>query len=173
MPQALDATVEAAPACAVGGARPLTAGEVALARSVFGDAIDLSHVSIRRRRFFPFQPRNVAMTPRGHIHFHPHARAYCDDFAHASLDAQGLFIHELVHAWQAQQRGQWWLVLMRHPWCRYDYALRPGWRLERYGIEQQAEIVKHAFLLRRGVKLRGVGDASPYETLVRFPGADR
>ncbi len=54
---------------------------------------------------------------------------------------------------------------------RYDYSLKPGWSLERYGIEQQAEIVRHAFLLRNGWKLAGVSDAAAYDVLVRFPGA--
>ena len=138
---------------------------------MFGDAIDLSKVTIRRRKWFLFQPPEVAMAPRGHVHFHPEASAYCDDFSTASLGRQALLIHEMTHVWQAQQRGTWWLVLMRHPWCRYDYALRPGWKLERYGIEQQAEIVMHAFLLRQGVRLRGVGDAAAYDELVAFPGA--
>ena len=140
---------------------------------MFGDAIDLAEVTIRRAKFFPFQPPGVAMAPRGHIHFHPKASAYCDDFASASLDQQALLIHEMTHVWQAQKNGTWWLVAMRHPWCRYDYALRPGWALERYGIEQQAEIVMHAFLLRQGVRLRGVESAASYEQLVRFPGAER
>ena len=151
--------------------RSLATGELALVRSMFGDAIDLSRVTIRRRRWFPLQPREIAMAPRGHVHFHPRASAYCDDFAAAPLHRQALLIHEMTHVWQAQARGTWWLVLMRHPWCRYDYALRPGWPLERYGIEQQAEIVKHAFLLRRGAKVRGVGDAAAYDELVDFPGA--
>ena len=111
------------------------------------------------------------MAPRGHLHFHPKGEDYCDDFAEASLDRQGLFIHEMVHVWQAQQRGRWYLVLNRMPWARYDYALKPGWPLERYGIEQQAEIVRHAFLLRRGRKLTGVGDPAAYDLLVNFPGA--
>ena len=153
--------------------RSLTTGELALVRSMFGDAIDLSRVTIRRRRWFPLQPREIAMAPRGHVHFHPRASAYCDDFAAAPLHRQALLIHEMTHVWQAQARGTWWLVLMRHPWCRYDYALRPGWPLERYGIEQQAEIVKHAFLLRRGAKVRGVGDPATYDELVDFPGAAR
>ena len=140
---------------------------------MFGDAIDLSKVTIRRRKFFPFQPPEVAMAPRGHIHFHPKASAYCDDFATASLGQQALLIHEMTHVWQAQKNGKWWLVLMRHPWCRYDYALRPGWPLARYGIEQQAEIVMHAFLLRQGAKVRGVADAAAYDELVKFPGAKR
>ncbi len=60
-----------------------------------------------------------------------------------------------THVWQAQTRGKWWLPLMRHPFCRYDYSIAPGKPFERYGIEQQAEIVRHAFLLRRGVAVAG------------------
>jgi hypothetical protein len=138
---------------------------------VFGAAIDYAQVRIRRRKFFPFQPRQIAMAPRGHLHFHPLADAYCDDFALAPAHRQGLFIHELTHVWQTQTRGEWYLVLHRHPWCRYDYSLKPGWRLERYGIEQQAEIVRHAFLLRRGARVPGIGDPAAYDLLVDFPGA--
>ena len=91
------------------------------------------------------------MAPCGHLHFHPRSPLYLDDFSKGSPGLQGLFIHEMVHVWQTQNRGRWYLPLMRHPFCRYDYALRPGWSLERYGIEQQAEIVRHAFLLARGI----------------------
>ena len=77
----------------------------------------------------------------------------------------------MTHIWQTQSKGEWYLPLRRHPWCRYDYALKPGRPLEHYGIEQQAEIVKHAFLLRRGITLAGVADAAAYDLLVRFPGA--
>lgn len=155
-------------ACPVGGERPLTAGEVALAASVFGEAIDYAPVRIKRRKFFPLQPRKVTMAPMGHLHFHPDAHHYCEDFATASLSLQAHFIHEMVHVWQAQTRGRWYLVLRRHPWCRYDYALKPGWSLERYGIEQQAEIVKHAFLLRRGAKVAGVADPAVYAAILPF-----
>ena len=108
------------------------------------------------------------MAPTGHLHFHPHSPRYCDDFSAADISLQGLFIHEMTHVWQAQTRGRWYLPLLRHPFCRYDYALRPGWPLARYGIEQQAEIVRHAFLLRNGWRVAGVGDAGAYELLVRF-----
>ena len=146
----------------------MSAGEQALARSVFGTAIDLSQVTIRRRRFFPFQPRQVAMAPRGHIHFNPAGTLYCDDFAAASLAHRALFVHEMTHVWQAQTRGSWWLVFMRHPWCRYHYALRPGWPLVRYGIEQQAEIVKHTFLLRHGARIGGAPPPASYEAILPF-----
>lgn len=117
------------------------------------------------------QPRNVTMAPRGHIHFHPASRAYCDDFSQAPLIQQGHFVHEMTHVWQTQTLGKWYLLLHRHPWCRYDYSLKPGWPLARYGIEQQAEIIHHAFLLRNGMKLSGVTDASAYDLLVNFPEA--
>lgn len=111
------------------------------------------------------------MAPQGHIHFHPRSSVYCDDFAVADLGRQGLFIHEMTHVWQVQTRGRFHLLLRRHPFCRYDYSLKPGWPLTRYGIEQQAEIVRHAFLLRRGVTLPGVADPAAYDRLVDFTGA--
>lgn len=109
------------------------------------------------------------MAPCGHLHFHPRSANYSDDFAATDLGLQGHFIHEMTHVWQAQRLGRWYLPLRRHPFCRYGYSLKPGWPLERYGIEQQAEIVRHAFLLRSGVKLAGVADASAYDLLVNFP----
>jgi len=138
-----------------GGERPLTPGEAEMVRQAFGDAIALAPVRLRRRRFFPFQPRATVMAPMGHIHFHPAGPHWRDDFAAASLPMQALFIHEMVHVWQAQQRGRWWLPLMRHPFCRYDYTFVPGKPFEQYGIEQQAELVRHAFLASRGLPVKG------------------
>jgi len=112
------------------------------------------------------------MAPRGHLHFHPLSKNYCEDFSREPLSLQGFFIHEMTHVWQAQSRGKWYLVTHRMPWARYHYSLVPGWPLTRYGIEQQAEIVKHAFLLRKGARIAGVGDKSAYDLLVNFPGAE-
>lgn len=120
----------------------------------------------------PFQPRKVVMAPRGHIHFHPDGDSYCEDFSAQNLQRQGLFIHEMVHVWQAQVKGSWWLVLNRMPWTPYHYSLKPGWPLERYEIEQQAEIVKHAFWLRNGVSVPGAGNLEAYRLLVNFLGTD-
>lgn len=108
------------------------------------------------------------MAPMGHLHFHPGSDSYCDDFADADLNLQGHFIHEMVHVWQAQTKGQWYLVLRRHPFCRYDYALKPGWELERYGLEQQAEIVRHAFLLSQGALVVGAPTLTTYQQILPF-----
>lgn len=146
--------------------RPLTANEAALARSVFGDAIYYSPVTLNRRRWFPFQPRGVAMSPDGHLWFHPMGDLWRDDYALASLDLQGLFVHEMTHVWQ-HQRGVW-LPLARHPFCRYRYRLTPGWPLHRYGLEQQAEIVRHAWLLRKDQVVPGAPPLAQYESVLPF-----
>lgn len=146
--------------------RPLTAAEIDLARFMFGDAVDYARVRVRNRKWIFFQPRRTTMAPMGHIHFHPGGGLYRDDFGDAPLAAQGLFIHEMVHVWQ-HQRGIF-LPIRRHPFCRYDYRLIPGQRFEAYGIEQQAEIVTHAFLLRQGVELPDAASLAEYEKLLPF-----
>ena len=148
--------------------RPLTPGEIALSRPVFGDAIDYTAARVANRKWAFFQPRNVTMAPTGCIHFHPQGGLYRDDFATASLPLQALFIHEMTHIWQAQTKGRFWLVLMRHPFCRYDYRFDPERSFGDYGIEQQAELVRHLFLHQKGAPPQG---APPYEALrkvVRF-----
>lgn len=149
--------------------RALTEAETALAASVFGRAIDYGRVRVHARKWWIFQPRRVTMAPDGQLWFHPSGGLYCDCFAARDHAAQGLFIHEMTHVWQ-HQRGIF-LPLARHPFCRYSYSLKPGWPLDRYGIEQQAEIVRHAFLLRRGVAVPGAPPLAQYESILPFVGS--
>ena len=130
--------------------RALTDGEIALARSMFGNSIDYGRVRLVRRKWWPFQPRGIVMAPTGNIHFHPADTRWSEDFSNEPLSSQGLFIHEMTHVWQTQRRGRFYLPLMRHPFCRYAYQLREGWAFDCYGLEQQAEIVRHRFLADRG-----------------------
>lgn len=152
-----------------GGERPLTCGEVALVDAVFGAAVAPAPVRLRRRRFFPLHPRGTVMAPMGHIHFHPAGPHWQEDFAHAPPGAQALFIHEMVHVWQAQTRGRWWLPLMRHPFCRYEYRFVPGKPFTAYGIEQQAELVAHAFLASRGAPVMNAPPLPDLLAVVPFP----
>jgi hypothetical protein len=138
--------------------RSLTEGEIALARSMFGDAIDYDRVRLVRGKWWPFQHKGIVMAPTGNIHFHPDDPRLVDDFSMAPLELQGLFVHELTHVWQAQTRGRFYLPLMRHPFCRYAYDVVPGRPFGRYGLEQQAEIVRHAFLTKHGVRLAAAPD---------------
>ena len=130
--------------------RRLTPGEIALAQSVFGDAIDYSKVRLLKGKWWPLQSRRSAMAPTGDIWFHPDGGGWSEDFARETLSRQGFFIHELTHVWQTQKAGRFYLPLMRHPFCRYDYRLEPGKPFERYGLEQQAEIIRHRFLADHG-----------------------
>jgi hypothetical protein len=148
------------------GARPLTPGETDLARSMFGESVDYAPVRIVLGKWAFFQPKDVVMSPRGSIHFHPHGTAYRDDFSHADLGTQGLFIHEMTHVWQHQSGI--FLPLQRVPWARYDYAVKPGWRLKQYGLEQQAEIVRHAFLIGLGATFAGAPPLSQLRTILPF-----
>lgn len=126
--------------------RRLTRGEVVIAQSIFGSALQLDPIRLHRAKWWPFQPRNYVMAPKGAIWFHPEGPLWRDDFATAPVRLQALFVHELAHIWQ-YQRGIW-LLLKRHPFCRYNYRIEPGRPLECYGIEQQAMIIEHAFLAR-------------------------
>ena len=152
----------------MGAERPLTPGEVALVREVFGSAVDPARVMIRRRKWFVFHPRNVTMAPTGHLHFHPGGENYCDDFSEASPASQGHFIHEMTHVWQSQTRGRWYVPLLGAVQRKYGYTLKPGKPLTSYGIEQQAEIVAHAFMLRRGWKAAGNAALEALEALLPF-----
>ena len=141
--------------------RSLTAGEIALARSMFGDAIDYARVGIANHKWIFFQPRRTTMAPMGNIHFHPKGGGWSDDFSAEPLARQAFFIHEMTHVWQTQAKGRFYLLLMRHPFSRYLYSLKPGKPFNRYGIEQQAELVTHRFLADRGVRI----DAPPHDLL--------
>ena len=96
------------------------------------------------------------MAPMGNIYFHPEGGGWSEDFANEPVRRQAFFIHEMVHVWQAQAKGRFYLLLMRHPFSRYDYLLTPGKPFNRYGIEQQAEIVAHRFLADHGARVAQV-----------------
>jgi hypothetical protein len=149
-------------------ARPLTDAERKLVRTMFGDAIDPAPVRVRRAKWWPFHPRDAVMAPDGDIWCHPQGPLYRDCYASTPLRMQALFVHEMTHVWQAQHGGRWYLPLIRHPFCRYVYTLRPGKPFARYGIEQQAEIVADAFLLRHGVNRAGKPPLAAYEAILPF-----
>ncbi len=60
--------------------RKLTSGEIALARTVFGNRVDYEKVKMHHGSYLPFnaQGANTAMTPHGEIYF---INQYRDDFS--------------------------------------------------------------------------------------------
>jgi hypothetical protein len=126
--------------------RPLTAGEIALARPVFGEEIAYSRVRVVQLGGAPWG----AMVPvRDQILFGRWRAAR--DFSDVEAGEQGWFIHELAHCWQAA-RG---VVLAAAKLSAigasaYRLRLKPGASFRAYNIEQQAEIARFVFHARRG-----------------------
>ena len=145
--------------------RSLTAGEIALAQVMFQQAIDYAAVSLVFDSWWQKRSK-TALAPNGNVYFPRHAR--CEDFSLAAPHLQVWFMHEMTHVWQAQTRGRWYLVLMRHPFATYDYSLKPGWPLHRYGLEQQAEIVRHYWLLTQGRIIGGAPGIDAYRAILPF-----
>lgn len=129
-------------------ARSLTSGEIAMAATIFRDAIDYAAVRIYARPYLwcGLQPKNVAMAPDGHIYFHP--TTYLDDFSTANGRIRRWFIHEMTHVWQFQLgypvkwRGAIRIGL------DYRYALSADRRLGNYNMEAQGELLADYFSLK-------------------------
>jgi type VI secretion system secreted protein VgrG len=82
--------------------RPLTAGEIAMARLVFKDSINYSTVRIHNEEYLPFdlQDDRTAMTPNGSMYFNP--KKFISDFSLEDEQGKIWFMHEMVHVWQYQ-----------------------------------------------------------------------
>ncbi|MBB3106563.1 hypothetical protein FHS24_001064 [Psychrobacter luti] len=136
--------------------RQLTEGEIALARSVFGDCLKLDDVQLKTAWWVL---KHYAVSPNGNIYFHP--VDWVKDFSQCSLGKQSWLIHELTHVWQLQQglkvvRG----AIMNR---RYEYVFEAGKSFFNYGIEQQARMVQDYFVRRHHGH-----DCRDFETCVPF-----
>lgn len=108
------------------------------------------------------------MAPDGALWFHPDSPDWREDFSRESLGLKAFVIHELTHVWQHQRGVN--LILKRLPLARYRYLpLKAGKRFRDYGIEQQAEIVRHAFMLREGGSVTGAPALNAYAALIPLP----
>ena len=138
--------------------RPLTSGEIKLARSVFGDSIDYGTVRVSPEKFggMDFLPEGTAMAPNGNL-FMP--GCYCNDYSAKDFHTQSLFIHEMTHVWQYQNKVLAPIVEaaklnVKYKFnynAAYAYALDAKKDLLDYNMEQQASIVQDYFLLKNNV----------------------
>ncbi len=130
--------------------RALSAGELAIGRSMFGEAIDWRGVRVMQAPPLAF----AAMVPFGKTIVFARWRA-ARDFASAPLDEQGWFVHELAHVWQAARGRVLALAKLGAIGAKaYAYKPRMAATLSDYNIESQAEIARHMFLARVG-RLQG------------------
>ena len=128
-----------------GAVRRLTDGEIALAASVFGDALSPDRVRIFA---LPVWPRAFVAGPS--LIAWPCGSALLD-FSVADLSVQAVLVHELTHVWQAQAGLNLLLAKLRagdRP-AAYDYVSAEGVRFADLNIEQQAMVMQDAFLASR------------------------
>ncbi len=136
--------------------RALTDGEIALARSVFGDRIELAAIRLvrlpafLRRAFVPgrFAGRSWIFWPAG---------SWGEDLSQGPLRRRATLVHELVHVWQAQQGINLLIGKLRAGDGPKAYAYRcdadVAW--DGLNIEQQASVVEHRYLLAQGATVPG------------------
>lgn len=127
--------------------RYMTAGEVAMSRQVFKDAVNYCTVIVHKHGyFFGRNSERTAVTPNGQIYFNK--EDYQEDFSVAYGWQKRWFIHEMVHVWQ-YQLGYWVKVAGLFSWAvSYESVLAPDKRLSDYGMEQQGDIIADYFALK-------------------------
>ncbi len=131
---------------------------------MFGDALDLTPIRILacppgwNRAFVAGRwfGRDWVVYP---------AKEALADFAAAPLAAQATFVHELTHVHQAQTGVNLLFAKLKAGDDRaaYAYHLHGERPWDALNIEQQATLVEHLFLSRRGI-----GTPWPAETLARL-----
>jgi hypothetical protein len=164
---ATEATAAAPASTAAGRWRLLTKGERAIVARVFGNALAPEGVRLHHAKWWMWQPAWVTMAPDGHLWFHPNGNVWREDFSVERAGLRGHFVHEMVHVWQHAQGID--LRLRRPPFARYRYLpLEPGKPFLAYGLEQQAEIVREAYLLAEGQRLVGRPPVATYAALIPF-----
>jgi hypothetical protein len=132
-----------------GKARWLTAGEIAMARTIFKDSIDYSKVKVHNGEYlwFGMQPDDTAMTPDGEMYFNK--KHFKEDFSLTTKETQHWFIHEMVHVWQHQlgypvkARGAIRIGLS------YEYELASTKKLSDYNMEAQGEVLADFFYMKK------------------------
>lgn len=137
--------------------RPLTMGEINLAKRVFKSQIDYEQVKIHQGAYLRFglQKAQIAMAPNGHIYFPK--TSYLPDFSKGTPSQQAWFIHEMTHVWQYQRgvsvilHGLWLALLGGYLGQRRAYIYYLPKNLNKtlvdFNIEQQACIMADFFLL--------------------------
>lgn len=141
--------------------RALSEGEKQLAKSVFGDAIDLDSVRLKTAWWVL---KGYAVSPNGNIYFHPDD--WMADVSCETLTKRAWLIHELTHVWQVQQgQAVFWRALFNR---RYQYRLRTGKSFFGYGIEQQARMVEEYYIRREMGR-----DCKAWQACLPFVGNDQ
>jgi len=137
--------------------RPLTAGEIDLAKKIFGTSVDFSKVKVHNGAYMVGAGSN-AMTPNGEMYFP--SEYYKPDFSALDDAFRIWFIHEMTHVWQYQlgYSVKWGGIKIQ---LKGGYGYAPGQDTPRayiynpttdrnksmadFNMEQQGDLVSHYF----------------------------
>ena len=148
-PSAWDAEVE--PPQVEG--RPLTDGEIAMVKPIYGASVDFTLVRVVPAKFTALQADDTYMTPDGNIY--APGDLFREDFSADDVGPylRAIFVHEMAHVWQHQSgldiiaAGLITFVGTKAAYeTAYTYSL-DGRDLTEYGVEQQASILEDWFLI--------------------------
>ncbi len=139
--------------------RPLSAEEISLARSIFGNSIDYQRVRIDETTRLVCKDHHIC-----YVSFYT-----INSWGEFSPD---IFLHEMMHVWQYQQLGGVYIpraLLAQRTAQGYNYGgveklmevIARGGDIHDFNLEQQAEIVADYFCLRTGRTPRW---SEPYKT---------
>lgn len=152
--------------------RPLTAGEIAMAREVFGDALRYDSVRIWARPVRRFDRAFVAGRWFGRDWIVWPAASLLPDYSAPDVPVRraAVLIHELVHVWQAQQGLNllWAKLKAGDGPAAYAYELRDDTVWERLNLEQQAMAVEDEFRRRRAGEADLAAASALYRRLSPF-----
>lgn len=131
--------------------RALTAGEGALARGAFEDALDLAPIRFLSAPW-PLTRAFVAGRWFGRDWIVWPRVTLPADIAAAPLKLQATLVHELTHVWQAQQGVNLLTGKLRagDRAASYEYPVGMDCSWGDLNIEQQAMVVEHRFRLLQG-----------------------
>jgi type VI secretion system secreted protein VgrG len=165
--------------------RPLTAGEIEMARPVFKDSINYDDVKVHKGKFwltFGLQDDEEAIVPFGKMYFPDSKGGFKEDFSTEVPRFKNWFMHEMTHVWQ-HQLGMFVLLkalILRINGgykndntgkppigYRYDSANYIGKTLPDFNFEQQAEIISHYFAAKYLGDGRYLPDLRFYESVLR------
>ena len=135
-----------------GKKRSLTPGEIAMAGTLFRDAIDYTKVKVHHSGWWVFAGiQNTAVTPNGEMYYPVSTGYYRDDFSATASDKdKALFMHEMTHVWQYQLGYSvklMGLFVTSRGAPAYRYALTETSALYDYNMEQQGEIISDYYVI--------------------------
>jgi len=134
------------------GKRGLTDGEIELAQSIYGNAIDYDKIEIHDHSFLPSV--DVPQSPNGDIYY-PEDK-YHEDFSVKGFREKATFIHEMGHVLQDQNGINVAGRVIRentfggHPRGDYDWTDKFEAKKEfrEWDLEEQAQFFRDIYLAR-------------------------